>query len=234
MNYKLFENKQLTLEDVIQYYYDCFVDLHDMGAYIGISDGKHLNEIDSVLNGDSQINKWSYYNSPIDKNDLEINADIFGIVAGRGFTWGAVERSRLIEMYNYMRDNLSDNEYQFQKMTNLKLKNKHITVSIKEWDVYPTDKRYDDIVKNNSLKGRQHLKVKFNKDENNRGYVEYNIYVNKGILYDNPSRSIKIKRRINKFLNWIGNKNKYHFPEITDKMDIKQFEISHEISDLNH
>ena len=32
----------------------------------------------------------------------------------------------------------------------------------------------------------------------------------------------------------MGNKSKYNFPEITDKMDILQFEVSHKISDLNH
>lgn len=230
VDYKLFENKQLTLEDVIQYYYDCFVELHDMGAYLGISDGQYLNDIDSILNGDSQINKFNYYNKPIDDKDLIMSAGIFGRTGGND-----PDRSSLVKMYNYMKDNLSDDEYKFEKITNLKLINQHITVTIREWDVYPSDKRYDELVKSNSLMGREHYKVSFNKErDTNRGFVDYNIYVNKGILYDRPSKSVKIKRRINKFFNWMGNKSKYNFPEITDKMDILQFEVSHKISDLNH
>ena len=227
-SYKLFESlDNITLEDVIQYYYDSFIELSDLGAFIGVSDTKYYKDINKVLDGHISFFRLD---KEIDRNDFILSTGIFGRGGSK-----KINSDSLKSMYYYMKDNLSDDESRFQEITGLKLINKHTTVTIREWDVYPTDKRYDEIVKNNSLKGRQHYKVQYNKDVNNRGYVEYNIYVNKGILYDRPPKSVRIKRKVDNFINWIrGNKNKYNFPELKNNMEILQFEISHEISDINH
>lgn len=223
--YGIFESlDKITLEDVIQYYYDSFIELSDLGAFIGISDTKNLREISKVLNGD-----YSFFrlDEEIDRNDFILKTGIFGRGGDKKTTSEDLE-----EMYYYMKDNLLNNEIRFEELTGLKLINKYTTVTVREWDVYSGDKRYDEIVKTNSLKGRQHYKVQFGRNRDNRGYVDYNIYVNKGILYDRPSKSVRIRRKVDNFINWIsGNKNKYNFPELKDNIEILQFEISHDISD---
>jgi hypothetical protein len=226
-SYKIFETLQgeISLRDVLECYQDSFIELSDLGAYIGVSDTKNLVDINPVLDGKVKFFKL---NQSIDRSDFILDTSIFGRVGGINLS-----NERLKEMYYYMRENLLNNETRFEELTGLKLVNRYTTVTVREWDVYPTDKRYDDIVKNNSLKGRQHHKVQYNKDENNRGYVEYNIYVHKGILYDRPTMSNKIKRKISSFFNWIKG-NKYDFPELKSNIDIRQIEISHEISDIKH
>lgn len=222
-------NSDLTLKDVIHIYHDCFIDLYDMGAYIGVSDTKHYNDIDDVMSGKSPITGWSYYNSKINFNDFILDFGIFGRAGKRNESSDQLEK-----IYNYLRDNLQNDEDRFEDSTGLKIKNRHTTVSVREWDVYPDDKRYEYLVNKNKVRGRYHYSISFGKDMDGRGYVDYNIYINRGILYDNPDLTTKIKRKINKFVDWMKSKgDRYTFPEITDKMEIKQIEISHEVTDPN-
>ncbi len=212
-----------TLRDIIETYHDCFIDLLDMGVFIGVSDTMNLNYIEDVLSGKSSLSKYNYFDKPIDINDFTLNIEIFGTSTKNKATSDVLKN-----IYDYLKQNLLNDEMRFEDATGLKIENKKIVVSILECGVTKGDKRYNEIVRYNELNGRTHIEPSIHRGIN---CISYDIYPNKGDLYDNPSNNIKIRRKISKFMDWMNKKSLYNFPEITDNMEIKQIEISHHITD---
>lgn len=243
--YKLFESSSLkTNLDIIEIYRDCFIELNDLGTFVGVDDNSGLlKDINNVINsvdvqnwnpsrmvdGDSGDNRDNIIWNRNIPDKLSLHIELRGSV---DTNIASAEKKK--EMYNYMKSELSNDEYQFSKVSGLSIRNNLIEVTIKEYGVYPGDKRYNELCKDRKLKGGDRS-VQFNKDEipNSdddglgnvwRGYVKYTRVINGSPMrfgYKEPSFIKKLFTR---------KKQGYKFPELTDNMVVLNFNIVHEIT----
>lgn len=209
--YQLFESgKVTTYGDLYRMYYDCFVELIDMNAFIGVSNSHRLIDIKEVID--------EYDNS----NDTEkINDKV--TIETRGFITNSYENSpdNLAKIYEYMCDELSSDEDRFSEMSGLKIKNKSTQIRIVEYGVHIGDKRWKEL---QSLKGQNisgDYAFSFNVDNDGREYLDYTYIIN-GSGWGEPDKS---------FLKRMFSRNPhYDFIKLSENMIIKNISIVHEIT----
>ena len=201
----LSEERQL---DITKIYADCFMELSDLNAYIYVDN--YNDDIKKVVDGTAIVfaaisnNLWK-----MNKTD-ELTIKIKGYSKYEPIYNN--NESKLREIYEYLKQNLKNDEYRFSKIANVNIENVYTRI-----DVETAGTNYV----NSFVRDMKHPSI-ISSSHTGDIMTSYTI---------DPTNKPKhgIIRKIKSFLH--GDKD-YNFPDINPKDKITQIEIMHKITEL--
>jgi hypothetical protein len=201
----LSEERQL---DITKIYADCFMELSDLNAYIYVDN--YNDDIKKVVDGTAIVftaisnNLWK-----MNKTD-ELTIKIKGYSKYEPIYNN--NESKLREIYEYLKQNLKNDEYRFSKIANVNIENVYTRIDV---ETAGTDyvNSFERDMKHPSIISSTHtgdIMTSYTIDPTNK-----------------PKHGII--RKIKSFLH--GDKD-YNFPDINPRDKITQIEIMHKITGL--
>ena len=197
------EKRQL---DIIEKYADCFMELSDINAFIYVDTfGVDINDMDEMKKKIDELGT-SFGTSELIikiKGDDKWNSNGYH---------GNHHQSKLREIYEYLKQNLKNDEYRFGKIANVNIENLYTRIDVETAGTYYVNS-FERDMKHPSIISSSHT------GDIMTGYTI------------DPTNKPKhgIIRKIKSFLQ--GNKD-YNFPDINPRDKIIQIEIMHKITGL--
>ena len=201
------EKRQL---DIIEKYADCFMELSDINGFIYVDTfGVDINDMDEMKKKIDELGT-SFGTSELIikiKGDDKWNSNGYH---------GNHHQSKLREIYEYLKQNLKNDEYRFGKIANVNIENLYTRIDVETaGDNYVNSFERD--MKHPSIISSSHT-----------GGIMTSYTID-----PTPASEFKPKhgiiRKIKSFLQ--GNKD-YNFPDINPRDKITQIEIMHKITGL--
>ena len=196
------EKRQL---DIIEKYADCFMELSDLNAFIYVDN--YNDDIKKVVDGTAIVF------TAISNNLWKMNKTDELIIRIKGYSkYEPIynnNESKLREIYEYLKQNLKNDEYRFSKIANVNIENVYTRIDV---ETAGTD-YVNSFASTPSAISSTHtggIMTSYTIDPTNK-----------------PKHGII--RKIKSFLH--GDKD-YNFPDINPKDKITQIEIMHKITEL--
>ena len=187
--------------DIIEKYADCFMELSDINVYI------YVDTFDVDINDMDEMKK------KIDKLGTSFGSSelIIKMWSSNGYH-GNHHQSKLREIYEYLKQNLKNDEYRFSKIANVNIENLYTIIDVETAGTdyvnsFERDMKHPSIISSSHTGG---IMTGYTIDPTNK-----------------PKHGII--RKIKSFLQ--GNKD-YNFPDINPRDKITQIEIMHKITGL--
>jgi hypothetical protein len=209
------EKRQL---DIIEKYADCFMELSDINAFIYVDTFRvDINDMDEMK---KKIDKLG---TSFGTSELIIKIkgdDKWNSNGNRNRYHGNHHQSKLREIYEYLKQNLKNDEYRFSKIANVNIENLYTRIDV---ETAGTDyvNSFERDMKHPSIISSSYRSTNLG---NHTGDIMTSYTID-------PTNKPKhgIIRKIKSFLH--GDKD-YNFPDINPRDKITQIEIMHKITGL--
>jgi hypothetical protein len=195
--------------DIIEKYADCFMELSDINVFIYVDTFRvDINDMDEMK---KKIDELDHFERHI------LRIKLYGQRNSNGNRNNNHHQSKLREIYEYLKQNLKNDEYRFSKIANVNIENVYTRIDVETAGTdyvnsFERDMKHPSIISSSHTCGIM---------------TDYTIDpTNKPKLFLTSGRSIV--RKIKSFIHG----SEYNFPDIHPKDKIVQIEIMHKITGL--